>query len=609
MLGLSRPKSFFLGLGVWLSLGMGACSSSPHSTFNTATDFDQDLQLRRPSASQVGVGEGVRLSDALQKNLKKDALTPDRTALLNFVASHKPSAKSFEDCQNKFHAPECAFLKERWADSWFEDPAEEVDNTDAEVALKTSQRSATVKLTKSFRRAHAKVINQLVKNLHDGKFEKVAGQVEGDFYRAFKKFNTWSPELEKLTQNVLAQKECANPELYTYLGLKGEEFFPDNQILASSIALYSKSDQCAMGITIQNKYVQIARFRGGLLDVMKEDCKSAEPILSRLSKMGTNDYSTRALYWSAYCAKSESKRDEFLASFDELFKTNPLGFHTLSMTHGDSLLVENLSKPIDPIVKTRTTREGQMNLWISFIEDLDQASKYDAVNRMLTPVRKTPEYLGILEPGVRLYLSTFAYRSNDTISMFRMLDSVFRTQSEYVVDSTLKLFYPLRHLDAISANVKKVNPLLIAALIRQESAFQEKAHSRVGAIGLMQLMPATAHLMDRTVYKKNLFDADTNVRLGVKYFEVLVDRYNGDVEYALAAYNAGADVVDRWQKRYAVKNRLLFLDLIPFAETRNYVTLIGRNYYWYSKIYSEQLKQARGIAQLNEVEFRALKSQ
>jgi soluble lytic murein transglycosylase len=228
---------------------------------------------------------------------------------------------------------------------------------------------------------------------------------------------------------------------------------------------------------------------------------------------------------------------------------------------------------------------------------------------MLTPVRKTPEYLGILEPGVRLYLSTFAYRSNDTISMFRMLDSVFRTQSEYVVDSTLKLFYPLRHLDAISANVKKVNPLLIAALIRQESAFQEKAHSRVGAIGLMQLMPATAHLMDRTVYKKNLFDADTNVRLGVKYFEVLVDRYNGDVEYALAAYNAGADVVDRWQKRYAVKNRLLFLDLIPFAETRNYVTLIGRNYYWYSKIYSEQLKQARGIAQLNEVEFRALKSQ
>ncbi len=61
--------------------------------------------------------------------------------------------------------------------------------------------------------------------------------------------------------------------------------------------------------------------------------------------------------------------------------------------------------------------------------------------------------------------------------------------------------------------------------------------------------------------------------------------------------------------RYPVKNRLLFLDLIPFAETRNYVTLIGRNYYWYSKIYSEQLKSANGIAQTNEAVFRALKSQ
>ena len=157
--------------------------------------------------------------------------------------------------------------------------------------------------------------------------------------------------------------------------------------------------------------------------------------------------------------------------------------------------------------------------------------------------------------------------------------------------------------------MKHVNPLLIAALIRQESAFQDNARSRVGALGLMQLMPATARLLDHTVRKKQLMDPDTNVRVGVKYFEALVDRYNGDVEYALAAYNAGAVVVDKWQKRYEVKNRLLFLDLIPFAETRNYVTLIGRNYYWYTKIYAEQLKQAGGIAQSDQFEFRSLKSQ
>ena len=177
-----------------------------------------------------------------------------------------------------------------------------------------------------------------------------------------------------------------------------------------------------------------------------------------------------------------------------------------------------------------------------------------------------------------------------------------------MVDSTLRLFYPLKHLEAITTNVKKVNPLLIAALVRQESAFQENARSRVGALGLMQLMPATARVLDRRVRKNQLLSADVNLRLGIQYFEILVDRYNGDVELALAAYNAGAEVVDRWQKRYVVKNRLLFLDLIPFAETRNYVTLIGRNYYWYSKIYSDQLKSANGIAQA-AAEFRALKSE
>ena len=607
MLGLSRSKSVILGLGIWLSMGMGACSSPVVAPSNG--DYNEELQARRPGASKVGMGDGVKLSDALQKNLKTAALSPDRFKLVTYIAAHRPSESSFNDCQAKYHAPECAFLKERWADSWFEEPAEEVDSADAEVALKTSQRNPTVKLTKAFRRNHAKVIASITKTLREGKFEKMPGQVEGDYYRAFKKIDSWSPELEKLTQNVLAQKECADPELYAYLGLKGEEFFPNEQILKSSTALYSKADQCAIGQTVQNKYVQIARFRAGLLNVMVKDCKAAEPIFTRLSKMGANDYSTRALYWNSYCARNESKKEEFLASFDELFKTNPLGFHTLSVTHGDSLLIENLSKPIDPIVKTRTSREGQLNVWISFIEDLDLLGKYDAVNHLLAPVRKTPEYLGNLEPGVRLYLSTFAYRSKDMISLFRMLDSVFRTQSEYIVDSTLKLFYPMRHLEAISANVKRVNPLLIAALIRQESAFQENAKSRVGAVGLMQLMPATARLLDHSVRKKQLFNADTNVRLGVKYFEALVDRYNGDVELALAAYNAGAEVVDRWQKRYTVSNRLLFLDLIPFAETRNYVTLIGRNYYWYSKIYSEQLKATRGIAQANEVEFRAMKSQ
>jgi soluble lytic murein transglycosylase len=286
---------------------------------------------------------------------------------------------------------------------------------------------------------------------------------------------------------------------------------------------------------------------------------------------------------------------------------NPLGFHTLSINYGDSILAENILKPIDPIVKTRAGIEGGFNLWIRMLEDYDQLGDEAMVRRLLTPVRKNPEYLLKLEPGVRLYLSTFAFRAKDTFSLFRMLDSVFRTQSGYVVDSTLKLFYPLKFVEHIVEGAKRVNPLLVAALIRQESAFQENARSRVGAVGLMQLMPATARLMDRSVKRSQLIQPDINIRLGIRYFEVLVDRYDGDVELALAAYNAGAEVVDRWQKRYPTRNRLLFLDLMPYAETRNYVTLIGRNYYWYSKIYGETVKAVAGSADAARSEFRGLK--
>ncbi len=324
--------------------------------------------------------------------------------------------------------------------------------------------------------------------------------------------------------------------------------------------------------------------------------------------MGANDFSTRALYWSAYCSKADSKQKEYLATFDQLFKMNPLGFHTMSMTSGSSLLIGNLKQPVDPVLKLRTSgdRDPQYNAWIETIEDSDAMGNTQGVRKLLSPVRLSPEYLVALDPGVRLYLSTFAYRAKDSISLFRILDSVFRTQSEYVVDSTLRLFYPLKYLQSISEKVTRVNPFLITALIRQESAFQEEAHSRVGAVGLMQLMPRTAKLMDRSMTRKKLYTPEANLKVGIRYFESLVDRFGGDVELALAGYNAGPEAVDRWKKRYPMNNRLLFLDLIPYSETRNYVTLIGRNYYWYSKIYANDAKTIMATSMSYPVEFRSL---
>jgi len=88
------------------------------------------------------------------------------------------------------------------------------------------------------------------------------------------------------------------------------------------------------------------------------------------------------------------------------------------------------------------------------------------------------------------------------------------------------------------------------------------------------------------VSKMALFDPKTNIRLGVRFFSRLTERYGGDVEMALAAYNAGPEKVDTWLQRYPVDNRLLFVDLIPFRETREYVASIARNYVFYKRLYA-----------------------
>jgi soluble lytic murein transglycosylase len=134
-----------------------------------------------------------------------------------------------------------------------------------------------------------------------------------------------------------------------------------------------------------------------------------------------------------------------------------------------------------------------------------------------------------------------------------------------------------------------LDPYLVAALVRQESAFNPSAISHANAVGLMQLLPSTGRLVAKDLKIRHFNPAmltipATNLRMGTKYFKGMVTQF-GAVEYALAAYNAGSDRVVDWQGSGKYRDIEEFVESIPFTETREYVQAIQRNANVYRQLY------------------------
>jgi len=121
-----------------------------------------------------------------------------------------------------------------------------------------------------------------------------------------------------------------------------------------------------------------------------------------------------------------------------------------------------------------------------------------------------------------------------------------------------------------AAAAESVSAALLWAIMRQESAYDRQARSKAGAIGLLQLMPATAsQLARRAVPEDSLRDAALNVRLGARYVRALLAEF-GDARAVLASYNAGEEAVRRWSGA-GTKIDDEWVERIPYRETRDYV--------------------------------------
>lgn len=162
----------------------------------------------------------------------------------------------------------------------------------------------------------------------------------------------------------------------------------------------------------------------------------------------------------------------------------------------------------------------------------------------------------------------------------------------------LQLRFPLAYREQMdsAAEATSINPHLLFAIARQESAFMADARSPAGALGLMQLMPTTAQYTARRAgipYRKHdLLSPDTNIALGSRYLHQLLNEFNGNRILAAAAYNAGPTRVRQWLG--ATERKLpydVWIETIPFRETRGYV----QNVLAYSVIYGYRLGELSPI--------------
>lgn len=162
------------------------------------------------------------------------------------------------------------------------------------------------------------------------------------------------------------------------------------------------------------------------------------------------------------------------------------------------------------------------------------------------------------------------------------------------LNNQLDLRFPLAHEGIIKQQARTygLKEAYIYAIIRQESAFREDAISFVGAHGLMQLMPSTAKLVahqHKIVYndKKQLFNSQKNINLGAAYLRQLSSRFGNHPLLMAAAYNAGPRQVYRWLNTTPLEETDIWVETLPFQETRNYL----KNIMAFYAVYQYQMKE------------------
>jgi len=281
----------------------------------------------------------------------------------------------------------------------------------------------------------------------------------------------------------------------------------------------------------------------------------------------------------AYLRLTEDKSKEAAAYLDDAaYRAYILGRRLGQQDNQDKLLKELSAHP------AWMARTGEDPVWEPFtetpVENPEYLAKTEKYEKMgLDEIAELEYAIGIREttPAEKLALGKWNLERGD---IYR--SSIWGARALTEVNDRLayELAYPKVFEEFVMKSAKEfdLEPFLIWGLIRQESQYQPQVLSRVGAVGLMQIMPATgADIAVKLGVSKedmNLQDPETNIRFGAYYLRSMLKQFDGNVDMALAAYNGGGGNVRRWKKSGIMKKAEDFPTAITFFETREYITKV-----------------------------------
>jgi soluble lytic murein transglycosylase len=318
------------------------------------------------------------------------------------------------------------------------------------------------------------------------------------------------------------------------------------------------------------------------------------------------DYKSNSLFWAGKLYERLGRRTERDAKFRQLIAEYPFSYFSyrarelMGVPVIPSSVVENGNVFPDVEHELNKVTDPRLNAVRELLAiDLGR----DATREMKALAAAYPE-----NPGVQFLLADVYVQGGEPFKANGVLQRRFRNFVRHggtnVPPRFWQILFPLNYWESYRAEAEKrgLDPYLLVSITRQESGFEPTTVSNAGAVGLMQIMPAEAQSIAARaniegVTRESLFDPETNIAVGAAEYAQKLETMNGNPTLAIAAYNAGEQAVGNWLAHTPADDMDLFIESIPYAETRLYVKSVTRNRYEYRRIYEPSSGQQQSQQQ------------